>query len=517
MTPPADSILASSPRVDRSLPRGKRKAAPVKSSLNLTEPQDFVTITAGQSKLSQDFIIHKSFLVHYSPFFQSAFETRFNTGSIQSMKLENVTPEVFGLIQHWVYLQKLPSPPLEAPSLENLAKVWLAAEHFQIQALLNHASGAICDRLTEFEGSIGLNSGLLVLDDQFDDYLACVKHIYFSTPAGEHKLKLLDSDSPVEPAHKKRGRPRRDPLPPTTAKVHKDRDMNSQPRPKSITATFASTNAPRNVTFVPGPPNARTPATRNPRTPADRDPGTSATRARITSQIEVQVPQNSVQALRINGFPQTTPKRKSVLKFWSKPVAGFVQLRIGPQAQVFSIHPELISHYSSFFRHAFHRQNDDKDQIKFLILKDVEVSVFGLFNQWLFTQEIGCEGNRMRRSKSRLDGRRQTLDLRWHLGRETEGPQKEKKTVLQQFVEHAYATKENTALKKLALHRILSFVSFVDNIKQWIDNFPPGMLAEFTVGLMRYMSKLPKNLHCPLPKQNSIYLGAAKAEVDLTG
>lgn len=110
------------------------------------------------------------------------------------MKLENVTPEVFGLIQHWVYLQKLPSPPLEAPSLENLAKVWLAAEHFQIQALLNHASGAICDRLTEFEGSIGLNSGLLVLDDQFDDYLACVKHIYFSTPAGEHKLKLLVLD-----------------------------------------------------------------------------------------------------------------------------------------------------------------------------------------------------------------------------------------------------------------------------------------------------------------------------------
>tara|TARA_R110002060_G_scaffold18972_5_gene25997 strand:+ start:690 stop:914 length:225 start_codon:yes stop_codon:yes gene_type:complete len=60
------------------------------------------------------------------------------------------------------------------------------------------------------------------------------------------------------------------------------------------------------------------------------------------------------------------------------------------------------------------------------------------------------------------------------VSRETEGPQKEKKTVLQQFVEHAYATKENTALTKLALHRILSFVSFVDNIKQWIDNFPPG-------------------------------------------
>lgn len=195
---------------------------------------------------------------------------------------------------------------------------------------------------------------------------------------------------------------------------------------------------------------------------------------------------------------------------------------------MFSIHPELISHYSSFFRHAFHRQNDDQDQIKFLILKDVEVSVFGLFNQWLFTQEIECEGA----SPDLMDvAKLWTYGGIWGVwqlqndamklliplvSRETEGPQKEKKTV-RQFVEHAYATKENTALTKLALHRILSFVSFVDNIKQWIDNFAPGMLAEFTVGLMRYMSKLPKNLHCPLPKQNSIYLGAAKAEVDLTG
>ncbi|PVH78685.1 hypothetical protein DL98DRAFT_357434, partial [Cadophora sp. DSE1049] len=99
----------------------------------------FVTITAGQGKLVQDFVLHKSFLTHYSPFFRSAFNARFNQGSNQSMKLENVTREVFGLVQHWLYLQQLPSLPLEPPSLENLAKVWLAAEHFQIHALQNHA------------------------------------------------------------------------------------------------------------------------------------------------------------------------------------------------------------------------------------------------------------------------------------------------------------------------------------------------------------------------------------------
>lgn len=110
------------------------------------------------------------------------------------MKLDNVTPEVFGLVQHWLYLQKLPSLPLESPSLENLAKVWLAAEQFQIQALQDHASGALCDRLTEVQGSITLRDEVPVLDDQFIDYLAFIKHIYFSTPAGEHKLKLLVLD-----------------------------------------------------------------------------------------------------------------------------------------------------------------------------------------------------------------------------------------------------------------------------------------------------------------------------------
>ena len=215
--------------------------------------------------------------------------------------------------------------------------------------------------------------------------------------------------------------------------------------------------------------------------------------------------------------------------FYSKPAAEFVQLRIGPQEQVFSIHRELISHYSSFFRHAFNRQSDDKNQVKVLILKDVEVSVFGLFNQWLYTQEIECEGaSPDLMDVARLwsyggswgvwqlqnDAMKMLIPL---VNSEMEGPQNEKKTVLQQFVEHAYATKEDTALKKLALHRMLSFVSTVDNIKQWIDKFPPGMLAEFTVELMRYMSKLPKNLHCPLPKQNSIYMVAAKAEVNLTG
>ncbi|KAH7403733.1 hypothetical protein BKA64DRAFT_641698 [Cadophora sp. MPI-SDFR-AT-0126] len=174
--------------------RVKRNTSPSQSNLDLTKPQTFVTITVGQGKFVQDFVMHKSFLTHYSPFFRSAFNRPFFDRSNQSMKVENVSREVFGLVHHWIYLQQLPSLPLEAPSLENLAKVWLAAEHFKIPALQNHASYALCDRLSRSEGSIKMRGGVPVLNNRFDDYLACIKHIYFSTPAGEHVLKLLVLD-----------------------------------------------------------------------------------------------------------------------------------------------------------------------------------------------------------------------------------------------------------------------------------------------------------------------------------
>ncbi|PVH78684.1 hypothetical protein DL98DRAFT_533597 [Cadophora sp. DSE1049] len=251
--------------------------------------------------------------------------------------------------------------------------------------------------------------------------------------------------------------------------------MNAQTKPQPVPATFASTNAPNNVTF--------NPVTANPRTPV-RNPRTAAANTRRPSQIEDQVPRNNSHPQRDNSRPQTNLKRKNVLKFWSKPGAEFVQLCIGPQAQVFSIHLSLISHYSSYFRDSFNRQHGIEGQTKIMLLKDVEVSVFGLFNQWLYTQEIECEGT----SPDLMDvAKLWSYAGVWNVwqlqndamklliplvNRESEGPQKEKNTVLQQFIDFAYTTKEGTALKRLAVHRMMSVVSSVDNTKQWIDNFP---------------------------------------------
>ncbi|CZT41949.1 uncharacterized protein RSE6_01771 [Rhynchosporium secalis] len=111
------------------------------------------------------------------------------------MKLVDVTTEAFGLTTHWLYFQKFPDTPhddlVSEGQLETLAKVWTAAERFQMPALQNYASGIVC----ELWGTpILMGPWTIVYEKRYCDYLAYTKHIYFSTPAGEHKLKSLFLD-----------------------------------------------------------------------------------------------------------------------------------------------------------------------------------------------------------------------------------------------------------------------------------------------------------------------------------
>ncbi|CZT03859.1 uncharacterized protein RAG0_10495 [Rhynchosporium agropyri] len=164
-------------------------------ALDFTKPQKLVTITAGKGTWSQDFVLHKALITHHSTFFRSAFKSTLAEGTSGIMKLEDVTTEAFGLITHWLYFQKFPDTPhddlVSEGQLETLAKVWTAAERFQIPALQNHASGIICELLVT---PISMATKTAVYEDRYCDYLACIKHIYFSTPAGEHKLKSLFLD-----------------------------------------------------------------------------------------------------------------------------------------------------------------------------------------------------------------------------------------------------------------------------------------------------------------------------------
>ncbi|KAL2066908.1 hypothetical protein VTL71DRAFT_1332 [Oculimacula yallundae] len=158
----------------------------------IRKPQTFVTIVAGQGKSVQSFVVHKALITYYSVFFRATFNSLFKEAISGIIELENVTSEAFGLVNHWLYFQDFPATPEEPLSLEILAKVWTAADKFKMPALQNYVSGLLCQLLVG-RGSMSQDDGQ-VYEDKYQDYLACIKHIYFSTPAGEHKLKSLFLD-----------------------------------------------------------------------------------------------------------------------------------------------------------------------------------------------------------------------------------------------------------------------------------------------------------------------------------
>lgn len=52
-------------------------------------------------------MVQKSFLCHYSPFFNAAFNGRFIEGETQEMTLEDVETDIFDLLVRWVYEQRI--------------------------------------------------------------------------------------------------------------------------------------------------------------------------------------------------------------------------------------------------------------------------------------------------------------------------------------------------------------------------------------------------------------------------
>ncbi|KAG4433002.1 hypothetical protein IFR05_011517 [Cadophora sp. M221] len=173
------------------------------------------------------------------------------------------------------------------------------------------------------------------------------------------------------------------------------------------------------------------------------------------------------------------------------PGVEFVQVHIGEAGQVFSIHLDVISHDSTYFRDAFSRQHGIEGQTKIMILKDIEVKVFGMFNQWLYTKVI-------------------------ELSAQIESPEPGRNSILQQFINHAYSTTEYSVLQKLAVHKIMSYIPSIKDVKIWLEALPPGMQTDFTCEVVKNVSRLPKNLQFPQLKQSAIYEVALKTEVDLT-
>lgn len=101
-------------------------------------------VTISKSSISfggelQEFQVYKSFLCRQSPFFAAAFEGAFQEGQTQSMTLEDVGADEFGMFLHWIHLRKLPHTQGYAQSAEKLMKLWKLADRFLIPQLQNVA------------------------------------------------------------------------------------------------------------------------------------------------------------------------------------------------------------------------------------------------------------------------------------------------------------------------------------------------------------------------------------------
>ncbi|TAQ87867.1 hypothetical protein B7494_g3805 [Chlorociboria aeruginascens] len=99
--------------------------------------KEVVTIYVGQT--AQQFTVHKSFIVHYSPYFAAAFEFKAENGDDTSVVYKDATPEAFGLFVSWIYSKSIRGPNNEDPSLADLIDLWILAGNIQIPELQNVA------------------------------------------------------------------------------------------------------------------------------------------------------------------------------------------------------------------------------------------------------------------------------------------------------------------------------------------------------------------------------------------
>jgi hypothetical protein len=136
-------------------------------------------------------------------------------------------------------------------------------------------------------------------------------------------------------------------------------------------------------------------------------------------------------------------------------------------------------------------------------LSDVDEKVFGLFNNWLYTQDIqhGDFKDLQLMELAKLWTAAKTwkvpslqnkamLKITDLLITNPGPPTQSRDEALRQFLTHAYATKDYTVLKKIAVHAMLQVLPSVVSLKDWVGDFPEGMLADFAEALMMHHQTL---------------------------
>lgn len=143
-------------------------------------------VTVGPEKT--EFLIHKAFLCHYSPYFDRALNGQFIEGQTQAVDLPEENTEAFATFVDWVYTQKLDSEPTIgsgdaatpmgfSDAMTLLVRVWCLADYLQVPKLQNLAINALISHHSLF------SNGRCPVEQ--------LPLVYSLTPAGSNLRKLF--------------------------------------------------------------------------------------------------------------------------------------------------------------------------------------------------------------------------------------------------------------------------------------------------------------------------------------
>jgi hypothetical protein len=96
-----------------------------------------------EQDLEQTFVVHKCFLIHYSPVFNATLNGRFMESDTQSIDLFPISVEAFSIMVRWMYSQRLQDDEGHLPSAKELINVWILADNRKIPALHNQVLEAL--------------------------------------------------------------------------------------------------------------------------------------------------------------------------------------------------------------------------------------------------------------------------------------------------------------------------------------------------------------------------------------
>lgn len=98
-----------------------------------------ITVIIGKGSAATTFVVHEPLLTSSSAYFQRALKSTFKEGDTGQVNLEEDDPQVFGLVNEYLYTGVIAVSRVDTDFLRWFSELWLLAHYLQIPRLVNYA------------------------------------------------------------------------------------------------------------------------------------------------------------------------------------------------------------------------------------------------------------------------------------------------------------------------------------------------------------------------------------------